>query len=136
MPPRNSTPSSSKPKPKNLDGVLNAIRSLAKEVEKHVSTYGTAKPEDAEIEGCTIQQFRKMGPPFLGNPDPTKAQTWIMQMEKIFDVVGCTKVQKVSFTSFMMKGEAKHWWRSTKKTLPLEKDEILTQTIQIGRAHV
>ena len=52
-----------------------------------------------------------------------------MQMEKIFDVVGCTKVQKVSFTSFMMKGEAKHWWRSTKKTLPPVEDEILTWTI-------
>ena len=127
MPPCNSVPSSSEPNPENLEGVFNAIRSLAEVVEKHVSTSRTVKPEDAEIEGCTIEQFRKMGPPsFLGNPNPTEAETWIMQMEKIFDVVGCTKVQKVSFASFMLKGEAEHWWRSTKKTLPLEKDEILT----------
>ena len=130
MPPCNSTPSSSEPNPENHEGVFNAIRSLAEVVEKHVSTSGTAKPKDAEIEGCTIEQFRKMGPPsFLGNPDPTEAETWIMQMEKIFDVVGCTEVQKVSFASFMLKGEAEHWWRSTKKTLSLEKDEILTWTI-------
>ncbi|XP_030948929.1 uncharacterized protein LOC115972826 [Quercus lobata] len=130
MPPRNSAPSSSEPNAENLEGVFNAIRSLAEVVEKHVSTSGTAKPKDAEIEGCTIEQFRKMGPPsFLGNPDPIEAETWIMQMEKIFDVVGCTEVQKVSFASFMLKGEAEHWWRSTKKTLPLEKDEILTWTI-------
>ena len=29
----------------------------------------------------------------------------------------------------MLKGEAEHWWRSTKKTFPLEEDEILTWTI-------
>ena len=31
--------------------------------------------------------------------------------------------------SFMLKGEAEHWWISTKKTLPLEKYEILTWII-------
>ena len=50
-------------------------------------------------------------------------------MDKIFDVVGYTEVQKVSFASFMLKREVEHWWRSTKKTLPLEEDEILTWTI-------
>ena len=105
MPPRNSTPSCSEPNPENLEGVLNAIRSLAEVVEKHVSTSGTAKPKDAENEGCTIEQFRKMGPPsFLGNPDPTEVETWIMQMDKFFDVIGCTEVQKVFFASFMLKG--------------------------------
>ena len=29
----------------------------------------------------------------------------------------------------MLKGEAEHWWRFTKKTFPLEEDEILTWTI-------
>ncbi|KAK4563696.1 hypothetical protein RGQ29_006014 [Quercus rubra] len=130
MPPRNSTPSGLEPKSESLEGVLSAIRSLAEVVEKHVSTSGTVKPKDAEIEGCTIEQFRKLGPPsFLGNPDPTEAESWIMQMEKIFDVIGCTEVQKVSFASFMLKGEAEHWWRSTKKTVPLEEDEILTWTV-------
>ena len=52
-----------------------------------------------------------------------------MQMEKIFDMVGCTEVQKVYFASFKLKGEAEQWWRSTKKTLPLAEDEILTWTI-------
>ena len=38
MPPCNSVPSSSEPNPENLEGVFNAIRSLAEVVEKHVST--------------------------------------------------------------------------------------------------
>ena len=70
-----------------------------------------------------------MSPPFLGIPNPIEIETWIMQMEKIFDVVGCIEVQKFSFASFILKGEAEHWWRSTKKTLPLEEDEILTWII-------
>ena len=95
MLPRNSTPSSSEPKPEILKVVLNAIRSLAKVVEKHVSTSGIAKPKDAEIEGCMIEQFKKMGlPSFLGNPDPTEAETWIMQMEKIFDVLFVLRCKK------------------------------------------
>ena len=109
MPPRNSTPSGLEPKPESLEGVLSAIRSLAEVVEKHVSTSGIVKPKDVEIEGCTIEQFRKLGPSFLGNLDPTKVESWIMQMEKFFDVIGCTEVQKVSFASFMLKGEVEHW---------------------------
>ena len=129
MPPGNSTPYGLEPKSESLKGVLSAIRSLVDVVEKHVSTSGIVKPKDVEIEGFTIKQFGKLGPPFLGNLDRTGAESSIMQMEKFFDVIGCTEVQKVSFASFMLKGEAKQWWRSTKKTLPLEEDEILTWTI-------
>ena len=76
MPPRNSTHSGLEPKSESLEGVLSAIRSLAEVVEKHVSTSGTVKPKDAEIGGCTIEQFRKLGPPsLLGNPDPTEAES-------------------------------------------------------------
>ena len=35
----------------------------------------------------------------------------------------------------MLKGEAEYWWRSTKKTLPLEEDEILTWTIFLDAFH-
>ena len=130
MPPRNSTPSGLEPKSESLEGVLSAIRSLVEVVEKHVSTSGTVKPKDAEIKGCTIEQFRKLGSPsFLGNLNPIEVESWIMQTEKFFDVISCTEVQKVSFASFMLKGEVEHWWRSTKKTVPLEEDEILTWTV-------
>ena len=59
MPPRNSAPSSSEPNLENLEGVFNAIRSLAEVVEKHVSTSGTAKPKDAEIEDVPLSNSGK-----------------------------------------------------------------------------
>ncbi|XP_075665512.1 uncharacterized protein LOC142635199 [Castanea sativa] len=130
MPPCNSTPSSLEPKFESLEDVLSAIKSLAEVVEKHVSTSGIVMPIDAEIEGCIIEQFKKLGSLlFLGNLDPTEVESLIMQMQKFFDVIGCTEVQKVTLASFMMKGEVEHWLRSTTKTLPLEEDEILTWSI-------
>lgn len=52
-----------------------------------------------------------------------------MQMEKIFDVIECTEGHKASFTTFILKREAKHWWRSFGKTLQVEDDEPDTWTI-------
>lgn len=49
-----------------------------------------------------------------------------MQIEKIFDVIGCIEVQKVSFAIFMQNGDVEHWWRATKETLPFGEGEPLT----------
>lgn len=49
-----------------------------------------------------------------------------MQLEKIFDVVGYIEVQNASFAICTLKEEAKHWWRATRETLPLEEGEPLT----------
>lgn len=40
-----------------------------------------------------------------------------MQLEKIFDVIGCTEVQNASFAIFMLNEEAEHWWKTTRETL-------------------
>ena len=33
-----------------------------------------------------------------------------MQLEKIFKVLNCTEEQMVNWASFVMEGEAEHWW--------------------------
>ena len=44
-----------------------------------------------------IEQFKKLSPPsFSGKPDPMIAERWMMQIEKIFDVLNCPEDQKVS----------------------------------------
>lgn len=63
---------------------------------------------------------------FWGTPDPMVAEAWLMQLEKIFDIVGCTEAQKASFVIFMLKGEAEHWWRATRGTLPIQDGKLLT----------
>ena len=73
-------------------------------------------PRNLELSSCTIEQFKKLNPPsFKGTPNPTEAESWVMQMEKMFDVLKCTDEQRVSFETFILEGEAKHWWRMTKR---------------------
>lgn len=62
---------------------------------------------------------------FWGTPDAMVAEAWLMQLEKIFDVVSYTKAQKVSFAIFTLKGETEHWWRTTRGTLPIQDGELL-----------
>jgi len=67
----------------------------------------------------TAKQFKELGPPeFKGKPDPIMAETWVKQITKIFDVLGCTEEQKVPFATFMFRGEADYWWESVKRTQP------------------
>ena len=65
----------------------------------------------------TVKQFKELGPPeFHGKPDPLQAEAWVKQITKIFDVLRCTEDQKVPFATFMLRGEADHWWESIKRT--------------------
>jgi hypothetical protein len=67
-------------------------------------------------EGQLFTLFRKQNPPvFRGASDPTEAEEWVMQLEKIFTIVQCTEVQKAKFAAFMLGGDAEHWWRTTQR---------------------
>jgi len=39
-----------------------------------------------------------------------EAQSWLDELNKIFEIVSCTDEQKVSFAAFMLKGAANNWW--------------------------
>ena len=96
-----------------LEGAYKAIESLAKIVEQQVNN---GVPKNLELSRCTMEQFKKLNPPsFKGTPNPTEAENWVMQMEKMFDVLKCTDEQRVLFGTFMLEGEAEHWWRMTKR---------------------
>ncbi|RVX01727.1 Cathepsin D [Vitis vinifera] len=45
--------------------------------------------------GSSFDDFKKLGPPyFSGTSDPTEAETWILKMEKFFDVIVYFEEQK------------------------------------------
>ncbi|HEX7902506.1 MAG TPA: hypothetical protein VF487_01415 [Chitinophagaceae bacterium] len=74
---------------------------------------------DSNSRFVTAKQFKELGPPeFKEKPDPIMAETWVKQITKIFDVLGCTEEQKVPFATFMFRGEADYWWESVKRTHP------------------
>ncbi|XP_031277403.1 uncharacterized protein LOC116135829 [Pistacia vera] len=47
--------------------------------------------------------------------DPINADSWMDQLEQVFGMMECTDDQKLRFATFLLKGRARHWWRSDVK---------------------
>ncbi|XP_028113423.1 uncharacterized protein LOC114311465 [Camellia sinensis] len=57
------------------------------------------------------QKFNKMRPPtFLGGIEPLKVETWMLEIEKLFEVFTCSETQKVLLATYTLKEDARHWW--------------------------
>ncbi|XP_028081335.1 uncharacterized protein LOC114282792 [Camellia sinensis] len=49
-------------------------------------------------------------PTFLGGIELLKAETWLLEMEKLFEVFPCSETQKVLLATYTLKDEARRWW--------------------------
>ncbi|XP_014629661.1 uncharacterized protein [Glycine max] len=59
--------------------------------------------------------FRKNHPSkFSRDYDPEDARLWLVETEKIFEVMGCLEEHKVPYATFMLQGEAENWWKKRK----------------------
>ena len=68
--------------------------------------------------GSSFDDFKNLGPHyFFGTSNPIKAETWILKMEKFFDVIDYFEEQKASYATFMLDKKTNHWWHMTKKLL-------------------
>ena len=55
----------------------------------------------------TLKQFQKMNSPvFEGVVNPLQVGKWLLQIEKILDVMNYSKDQRLSFTTFILQEEA------------------------------
>ncbi|XP_028088930.1 uncharacterized protein LOC114289400 [Camellia sinensis] len=69
-----------------------------------------AEPDNSDIINLT-QKFTKMKPPtFLGGTEPLKVESWLLEMEKLFNVFPCSETQKVLLAIYTLKDEARRWW--------------------------
>ena len=65
-----------------------------------------------------MNYFRKVNSPsFLSELGLVKAERWVMQLEKIFEVLECITEQKVPLATYMLKGEAEYWWKGVRRIL-------------------
>ncbi|GFS36758.1 hypothetical protein Acr_00g0047880 [Actinidia rufa] len=68
----------------------------------------------------TIKQFQQLRPPtFYGTPDPMAAKSWLLGIERVFEVFPCTDEHKVVFAMFMFEEAALIWWQLKKPLKPL-----------------
>ncbi|CAL2247800.1 unnamed protein product [Prunus armeniaca] len=51
---------------------------------------------------------------FMGSTDPAEAECWISDVERIFEVLECPDGDRVCLATFLLKGNAYHWWKAVK----------------------
>ncbi|GMP37654.1 hypothetical protein CsSME_00009242 [Camellia sinensis var. sinensis] len=55
--------------------------------------------------------FSKMKPPsFQGGLEPLKAEAWVLETEKLFEVFPYSEAHKVLLATFTLQEEARRWW--------------------------
>ena len=60
----------------------------------------------------TFDQFKRLNPlAFKEDLDLIVEKSWVLDLEKYLEVLNCFETQKVVFSTFMLGGEAEHWWR-------------------------
>ncbi|KAF3792379.1 hypothetical protein EJ110_NYTH10424 [Nymphaea thermarum] len=80
------------------------------------STGDTTAPPKEKATTVSFHHFMSMQPPvFTGDGSPDKAEEWIEEIERIFEVLEVPGGNKVKFGSYMLKGDAKRWWKSTRE---------------------
>ena len=47
-----------------------------------------------------------------------------MKIEKIFEVLTCTNNQKATYATYMLVGEAEHWWRGARALLCAQRVQL------------
>lgn len=66
----------------------------------------------------TLEQFQKLGSPiFRRTTNPMVDEAWLKKVQKIFEAIECTNEQRVAFVSFVLQGEADHWWETRARLL-------------------
>ncbi|MQL75014.1 hypothetical protein Taro_007382 [Colocasia esculenta] len=64
-----------------------------------------------------MEKFKRMAPPsFKGESDPLLAESWMREIEKIFQAIRCAKDDKVTLATYMLQERADVWWSSLLRT--------------------
>jgi hypothetical protein len=59
---------------------------------------------------CTFEKFNWQHPlVFEGQPDAIAVENWVLQIEKLMDMMNCTKEQRVKYATFYPTVGAKRW---------------------------
>ena len=57
-------------------------------------------------------------PRFQGGIEPMKAEAWVLEMEKLFEIFPSTDAQKVSLAAFTLDDNARRWWMMSREGNP------------------
>ena len=64
-----------------------------------------------------LTKFKKFAPPtFKEARTPAEAEEWLNQLEIILEVLKTEEEDKIPFTKFLLRGEAREWWKIEKSS--------------------
>ncbi|XP_061346450.1 uncharacterized protein LOC133292092 [Gastrolobium bilobum] len=86
---------------------------------------GVAEQVVAGTDEQRLISFRKHKPPaFQGSRDPKVVTTWLMGMDKIFQVMRCQDPQRLMYSFYMLEGDAHEWWCNTSRPFTIQGEEL------------
>ena len=68
---------------------------------------------------------------FDGRGDHINAENWLNDVEELLATTRCANDQKVTYTTYNLIGEAKHWWQDKKAVLVVDLGSKTTITWDI-----
>lgn len=78
------------PKKNLFEGILGAIHGLAEVMREHITNKRQPRKRGNGNENHIIKQFQRMQPPeFRGTTNPMEVKSWTMQLDVIFEIIGC-----------------------------------------------
>ncbi|XP_057969346.1 uncharacterized protein LOC131158495 [Malania oleifera] len=89
--------------------------SIAQQVNTEIAQSSREQGGPSARQGCMIEKFTKMNPPaFSRGADPTIAENWMQEIEKVLTVLHCINEQRVLYATYKFIGEVERWWVATK----------------------
>ncbi|XP_038888017.1 uncharacterized protein LOC120077950 [Benincasa hispida] len=96
-----------------------ALQILIQNMSNGNTTSSTTPITNDTNDSKIIREFRKFNPStFDGSSvDPIIAENWIIEIETVFRHMNIPEEQKVNCATFILRGDTKFWWESTKRTI-------------------
>ena len=78
--------------PMNAEGLIRYLGTLAGLVERQARASETnGNGQSSFSRGSSFDDFRRLGPPYFSSTsNPTKVESWILKIKKLFEVIDCS----------------------------------------------
>ncbi|KAF3775676.1 hypothetical protein EJ110_NYTH49883, partial [Nymphaea thermarum] len=98
-----------------LQTLTSLVQTMVSNQRSNASPSGdTSTPVREKATAVSYQQFMAMQPPiFSGGSSYDKAKQWIEEIERIFVLLEMPEENKVNYGTYLLKGNALDWWKST-----------------------
>ncbi|XLU78371.1 hypothetical protein S245_001792, partial [Arachis hypogaea] len=113
-----------------LENMAAAMQATAEALGQQINNNGNG---GREAQGpMTLATFLKVDPPkFKGTTNPTEANTWFQAMERALQAQLVPEEQRVEFATYLLMGEASHWWQGARRLLQQGNDPITWDAFQV-----